>query len=843
MKVFLSHSSADKALVEAIYNSLETDTAWLDKAEIEWGELFLEKIAGGIESASDFVLFWSGSSQKSEWVRLELNMAFIRMLHERAIRLKVVLLDKTPLPLYLKPYHFLDVSNAIDPTGDILKRLAPALKEPLKAQRHRFLNRSNELERIELAVDDSETLIVCVTGFQGIGKGALIQEAIRRFFEGSDSICIDVTGGTDLTELALKINAKARKVDLAIGLTTTQLEQELALSLEAIARAGRFLILKNIQHWLDEDAKPITPLRALLSISKTIPAFKDRPIFLSSTRRINIDPVDAEGITQTFINGLEDKYISTLIRLWYEITEGKELTHEDSLIVASELHGHPIAAKLAAGLIGQFGIKHLQEFTYPLVQLRRDLARHLISEVNLTDNTKLLMESLSVARTALPASVLAKTLKLSEDDFLSAVNQASQSGFLIHGQALEAHPLLLDYFWRTSWAREDYRPYAKNLAEAVWDHARTFATESVQFCELLPISVRLFALAGDIQKAKGIRQDLLGELGEAAIDHYNRRNYDLAEQFIDLVLSTDSKNRRMRLYKARVNIRRERWKDAEKLLNDLLIERPGDKAVLHALGWRFLRAKNYDKALEQFIKVINLGEHVRSLRDAAECLYELKKDDEALKFLARAKIVESENPYVLDLEARIYEGKKQFDLAYDAARLAAIRNPVDWSLHHRLGRILVALNRTSDAVPYFKKAIELNQRQFTPRASLVAALLDMKDDPKAVREQLKNAIRSAQTPSEEAIAANLEARCLKNEGKLDEAAKKLEGEISKGKNLIHNNGLLAEIMLAQHYKDKDEFPASAKSFLGKAKQAIEQGLRIDGSDKKLTELKARLPRS
>lgn len=841
MKIFLSHSSSDKTLVEAVYAKLEPNAAWIDKAEIEWGELFLEKIADGIEKASDFVLFWSVSAKKSEWVRLELNMAFIRMLRERAIRLKVILLDKTTLPLYLQPFHFLDVSESSDPAAVILKRLEPALKEPIKAQRHRFLNRNSELERIESTIDDSETFIICLTGFQGIGKGSLVGEAIRRFFYGSDAISIEVTGGLDLTGLALKLNAHARKIELAPGLERPQLEQELALSIEAIAKAGRFLVLKNVQYWLDEDARPTSPLTELLSLAKNVPAFKDRPIFLSSTRRLNIEPADINGVTQIFVNGLESSYIATLIRLWYEITEGKEISHEDSLQVAKELHGHPIAAKLAAGLIGQYGIKYLQEFTHPLAQLRRDLARHLISEVKLSINTKLLMESLSVARTSLPASVLAKTLQVSEEDFQFAINQASQAGFLVHSQTLEAHPLLLDYFWRTSWSREDYKPYAKSLAAAVWDYARTFASNTAEFSELLPISVRLFALAGDQAKAQEIRHDLLGELGEAAIDHYNRRNYELAEQFIDMVLAVDKTNWRMRLYKARVYIRGQKWRDAENILKALLAERPSDKGALHALGWRYLRAGNYEKALEQFSKVIVLGEHVRSLRDAAECLHELKRDDEALKFLSRAKNVESENPYVLDLEAKIYEGRGEFDLAFAAARIAVIRNPVDWSLHHRIGRILMALNRTNEAVPYFEKAIELSPRHFTARSSLVDALLDLRADLKKIRVQLADAVRSAQTPKEKEVAANLEARYLVLGGNLGEAGKLLESEIAAGRNLIHNLSLLAEIRLSQYHKESDTFPASAKTYLGKAMQAIEQGLRLDQNNKKLNDLKTSLP--
>ena len=89
MKAFLSHSSKDKALVTKVFEELGRDATWIDRAEIEWGDLFLEKIAKGVEEASDFVLFWSSASKESEWVRLELHMAFIQMLTEKAIRLFV----------------------------------------------------------------------------------------------------------------------------------------------------------------------------------------------------------------------------------------------------------------------------------------------------------------------------------------------------------------------------------------------------------------------------------------------------------------------------------------------------------------------------------------------------------------------------------------------------------------------------------------------------------------------------------------------------------------------------------------------------------------------------------
>jgi hypothetical protein len=180
MRAFLSHSSANKTLVSSVYDALEKDAAWLDRAEIEWGELFLERISKGLEACTDFVLFWSSASANSAWVRLEINMAFILALHERSIRLRVILLDNTPPPLYLRLYNFLSVVRSANLAKDIIAALTPVLKEPVHSTRARFVNRHDEFERIEAAVDNPDVRAVFLFGFKGIGKSFLAKEAIRR---------------------------------------------------------------------------------------------------------------------------------------------------------------------------------------------------------------------------------------------------------------------------------------------------------------------------------------------------------------------------------------------------------------------------------------------------------------------------------------------------------------------------------------------------------------------------------------------------------------------------------------------------------------------------------------
>lgn len=839
MKAFLSHSSVNKALVARVHEALTPHASWLDRAEIEWGDLFLEKIAKGIEEATDFVLFWSAPAAKSEWVRLELHMAFIRMLRERAIRLRVVVLDRTPLPLYLQPFHILDASDSADQLNLILQHLKRVLEEPTEAQRHWFLNRNSELQRIENTIDDATTSLVLLAGFQGIGKRSLAEEAFRRFFSGAEYIIVDVTSGMDLTQLALKLNAYVRAMRLPESLSHEQLLREVMLSLEAMARSKRFLILTNIQHWLDEDSHPVRPLSDIIQIAQRLPDFRERPILATSTRRIDHTP-DQSGVTSIFIDGLSNEHIATLIRQWHQITEGKQLSHEDSLAVAKELYGLPLAAKQASYLIGQFGVKFLQDNPHYIIKLRRDLARFLLMKIPLSAQARSLVGCLSITRSSIPITVLCEVFRLGEYEFHDAVDQASRTGVLIPGSALQVHPLFIDFFWKQQWDAQDYKPTALALANAIWAHARKCPTESPEFVDLLPVAVRLFALAGEFDKARNIRADLIGELLDAAIAHYNRRNYPLAQTYIEHVLAVDPTNWRARLYRARILIRGKKWSAADELLTEMLRERPSDKAVRHAQGWRYLQDKNYERALSIFLSIIAESDHVRSLRDAAECLHALKRGSEALRLLERAKAVESDNPFTLELEARILEEMERLPEAFDALSLAILRDPTRWAFQHRLGRIRVQQGRKSEAIQHFRDAMALDAEQFTPAASLVSALLDSNAKPAEVRRELEAMRRVSKTSSNVEILRNLEARCLKAEGRLKEAVNVLEEEIRNGRNLLPNYGVLAEARYDQYIMEREKYPATAEIYLEQAKKALGQGLGIEPQNPILLSLRDRI---
>jgi len=834
MRAFLSHSSVDKTIVIGVHKGLEAESTWLDRAEIEWGEMFLEKIAEGITSATDFVLFWSKNASKSEWVRLEVNMAFLQALRRKAIRLRVVVLDDTPLPLYLEPYQVFSVVGSTSPISDILQKLKDLLKQAPRSVRSRFVNRHDETAKIEAAVDDPEFRAVCAFGFTGVGKSSTIQEALQRIFEGVSVVRIDVSAGTGFVELALALSASVLRETLPEGLSQEQLEQKIRLSVESIVKSEQLLVLSNVQHWLDEDSQPQGPLTSLLAIISDLPALSSRPVFMTSTRRPKLDAAIQDRVMQFQVRGLKDEHVAALVRNWYFAIYDKELSVEDSSRIAPKLYGHPVAAHLVAGLLGDHSVNFLEQYPQELVALRRDLARALLQDLKLTSAAEKLMETLALAGVGLPASVLSAAGS-SETEFQQAVAQCANAGLITADRVIETHPLFRDFFWHRL-HRSDYRQRCVDLAEALRVHLDLVDRASAEFASLLPVIFRSYALAGELGKATALRSDLSGELEATALTLYNRRDYKLADQYISAILESNPKNWRMRLYRGRIRVRQEEWKEADQIFTEMLVERPHDVGVLHAMGWSQLKQRNWSKALQLFTPIIAKREHVRSLRDAAECLHRLNRNEESLEFLARAKEQESENPFVLDLESRILEDLGELDAAYDSAELAAARDQLNERFQNRLGVIRAKQKRPQLAVPHFKRAIELDPDQFSPANSLAAAYLEI-DEWELADGLLPELEKKARTPSDFALLAHTKARIAFAKGELGESKDLLKAEIAASRNVIPNLGVLINVLCSLFDSNYMSFPAIASVELTEAENALKKVSELDPSNEFLDRLR------
>ena len=75
-RAFLSHSSKDKILVEAVARKLGNKYCIYDNFTFEEGQKNLDEINKSFEDTDLFVIFLSNNSLESEWVKKELEIAY-----------------------------------------------------------------------------------------------------------------------------------------------------------------------------------------------------------------------------------------------------------------------------------------------------------------------------------------------------------------------------------------------------------------------------------------------------------------------------------------------------------------------------------------------------------------------------------------------------------------------------------------------------------------------------------------------------------------------------------------------------------------------------------------------
>lgn len=108
-KVFLSHNTAQKELVEQIANEIGRDFVYFDKFNFSEGNLLEEEIEQKILHSDIFVLFLSNEALESKWVKKEIFIARDLVDEEEILFLPIVVDDSLKMedkriPRWLKKY-------------------------------------------------------------------------------------------------------------------------------------------------------------------------------------------------------------------------------------------------------------------------------------------------------------------------------------------------------------------------------------------------------------------------------------------------------------------------------------------------------------------------------------------------------------------------------------------------------------------------------------------------------------------------------------------------------------------------------------------------------------------
>jgi tetratricopeptide (TPR) repeat protein len=432
MKVFLSHSSKDKRIVEQVFQGIGAASCIYDRETFEEGKRSAEEILRGLSRSDIFVLFLSKNSISSQFVISEINFAIEKLFSGQIKSVLIFALDETTykdLPTNLQCYT---VERTNKP-AQIVRRIRSRMIE-LQLERSEssdiFVGREHELRDLQKVLTlppDEMRPSISIAGWQGLGRRTVMRRALQMIFpylkreqpslalEENDSIedfyrkLYDCTIGMPRTSDDW-VRATSEFQD---GAYAQRIEKIISL-IKTIVDAKEILFLIGDDGLIQSNAEFQPYIRDLLkSLTRTA-----RPqVILIHRRRIPFSRQINYPETSFFsLNSFSSEEAAELLSAHFKQRD-IAYTRADLDDLLRFVGGHPENIRIAAEYTRQYGLVQLRkeksEFTDILVFRSLEILRRIeVSEV---------AKSLCTA--------LLDFRYLQVDDFLSFVHYSNEEIF------------------------------------------------------------------------------------------------------------------------------------------------------------------------------------------------------------------------------------------------------------------------------------------------------------------------------------------------------------------------------------------------------------------------------
>lgn len=753
MKAFLSHTSSDKDLVGLVHKKLENKNAWYDAADIENGESIPEKINEGLRYATHYILFWSQKACESNWVRAELNAAFVRMMANKC-KFMIFVLDSTPLPELLQPYKYDNIDKKdLENASDIIVEKILS-QEGAATRLSEFVNRTKEIGDIEESIRAGYKLII-LQGILGIGKSSLAEKAIMWLYpnKAMSRIIIDFNMIPGIAELAIEMSNKTKKELINPNLTIVEQRENIRFFIEYISAKNILLILKDVKKWLNEDGTMNDNMLFLTDLIVNTPMFSYVTI-MTTSRYIDIPYDYYEKTRQLPVLGLTDLHVSQIIK--NNLPAHFQSDDNKNLEFAKRLYGYPLGAKLGAYRIANHGYDYYLKQPEKIQALKVSLAKQLISYAELSDDCLEYLKIIALCQSRLRndeyISVFPefsdKIAKLSDEAFFAGILKYNEDG------CYKLELLVEDYFYDLAFNDSKCKEYCYKLEKNL---LRMIEKIDLNYMRLVPVAVHILTLNGKIDKAMQIRAELTATITSSMWDMYNHREYEEANDVAEQLIKIDNQNVEARYVKALCLTRFDEDKEAEAILSDLLNEDVDNVArYYYALGRLQKKQGKYDKAIELYkTAILHRRRYLSPYRELAECYILMDDINEAKNAIIKAKEIDESNVFVILLEARMLQKEDCADKAIQLLENQSIFEKEPAQIFFRKGRAFDQLGEKDKAKECYIQALNYDKKTYDAKLCLLNHQII--DEPQSAEQQIV-ALKEVLRGKRKFILTNIEAR-------------------------------------------------------------------------------------
>ena len=741
------------------------------------GQIVLEEIAEGIEGSTDFVVLWSANSALSKWMRFEFHMAFIRHLEDDAIAIRIICLDDTPLPLYLRPFL---QGRDVDSAAAAALVLGPAPRVP---EVRTFVNRNVEIDAVERSFHSSTTGHVWFWGLAGIGKETLVREAVARLVPDKTRVRIlDLRAGTGFVELDLLVTALLGSDPPNSGLTEEEAAARAVSAIEKYAEGGGIWVFLGAQHWLDDDARPGTVLSAVLgALDRASVSSHGRVAIMTSTRQPQLEGAAVRLASINRVRGLEPEYGVALLRAHNVVGDENALRE-----AVREVEGHPLTLELA--------VPALQQGDVDWEHVRIEAATPILGELRISQATEALLERVAAVDGPLSAEDYAGHLSITAEELQESITQSVSYGVIGErdGGYLQLHPLVRDYYMRSFRRRPDFTTSVGELADRAMEVMQTTPTGTVVYVESLVLTFRLLAWAGRFDDAIAVRRNLYGTLFETAMELYHQRRYEEARRYFEVVIESTLDNTQARLYLARTLAQLGDVDGARALVDEVLRERPNDHAAWRVRGRVEYIGREFRAALGFYERAIELRPRMpATLRDIGQARMRIG-DWHGAKVALEQAMARMRDPdrWILFQYCQVLEHFGEHEAALKVMEDAIRRDPQNAGFHHRRGRIAEELGDKQLAINEYETSVKLDPDFYESLMSLASMAADRGEIATANR-YLEQASRRR---APRRVLSNVRAKIALAEGNHESARQEVQQALDDARD-IANLDLAARIEL------------------------------------------------